>query len=293
MKYALCPVVRRCLRVPRVAGGELHHRGGDPSQRWRPPGGCAPMMTPEIEAGLAAIERTHGPGSLERVRRMLDPRQRARHPMQKQAKWILPGIAQQPWHDPHAYPTIAPIVERLEASHAAIKRELVQAWSGSRERFGNYEHYMVTRDDWKALYVFRKGRLVADTAALVPETYRIVDELAVRTGLLCPLLESHFSTLLPGAVIPPHCDLWNFSINLHFAIDIPKECAIRVAGEERTWTEGNCLLFDYSFLHDAYNRSDRPRTCLLLDLWHPDVTLPERDALTFVITEIRTLMGEN
>jgi aspartyl/asparaginyl beta-hydroxylase (cupin superfamily) len=250
-------------------------------------------MTPEITRAFESIKQEYGASSIDRVERMLDPRKQDRHPMQRQAKWILPGISRKPWHDPHAYPEMAPIVQALESSHAAVRAEFDRAWDAFPASFGSYEHYLVTRKDWKALYLFRKGGMVLPTAALVPVTYGIVDELAVRTGKLCPLLESHFSTLLPGATIPPHSDLWNFSINLHFAIDIPPECSIRVAGEERTWQEGKCLLFDYSFLHEAHNRSDRRRTCLLLDLWHPEVTLPERKALTAMVMEIRKMMGED
>src|SRR5262245_58500108 len=158
-------------------------------------------------------------GSIERVERMLDPRKQERHPMQKQAKWIMPGISRKPWHDPYAYTEMAAIIEALESKHADIKAEFDRAWNSFSSSFGNYEHYLVTRNDWRAIYVFRKGRLVDQTAALVPTTYRIVDELAFQTGKLCTLLESHFSTLLPGATIPPHNDLWNFSINLHFAVD--------------------------------------------------------------------------
>lgn len=249
-------------------------------------------MTPEINRAFESIKKECGAGSIERVERMLDPRKQERHPMQKQAKWIMPGISRKAWHDPYAYPEMAPIIQALESKHQEIKAEFERAWSTAPANFGNYEHYLVTRKDWKALYVFRKGRLVPQSKTLVPITYGIVDELAVRPGKLCPLLESHFSTLLPRATIPPHSDLWNFSINLHFAIDIPPGCSIRVGGEERTWQEGKCMLFDYSFVHEAYNRSDRPRTCLLLDLWHPEVTLPERKALTIMVTEIRKMMGE-
>jgi aspartyl/asparaginyl beta-hydroxylase (cupin superfamily) len=250
-------------------------------------------MTPEITLAFETIKQQYGPSSIERVERMLDPRKQERHPMQRQAKWVMPGISRRPWHDPYAYAEMAPIVEALESNYLAIRREFDRAWGEFPTNFGSYEHYLVTRQDWKALYLFRKGHLERQAAALVPVAYGIVDELAVRTGKLCPLLESHFSTLLPGATIPPHCDLWNFSINLHFAVDIPPGCSIRVAGEERTWQEGKCILFDYSFLHEACNRSDRRRTCLLLDLWHPEVTLPERSALTALVTEIRKMMGED
>ncbi|MFG3161154.1 aspartyl/asparaginyl beta-hydroxylase domain-containing protein [Streptomyces sp. NPDC048232] len=171
-----------------------------------------------------------------------------------------------------------------------MKDELRSAWHGRREAFFDYEHYLTTQKDWQALHLYRGGRLVEESAALVPAAYRALKDTAVETGVICPLLECHFSTLLPGAVIAPHCDLWNFSINLHLAVDIPDGCSITVAGETRSWEEGTCLLFDYSFEHAARNEGDRPRTCLLVDLWHPETTIPERHALVALITEIRRLM---
>lgn len=248
-------------------------------------------MTPEIDRAFDDIKHEFGSRSIERVERMLHPRNE-RHPAQAGAKWILPGISQRAWHDPPAYPEIALIASALEERHADIKAEFESSWEAHAAEFGNYQHYLVQKDDWKALYLFRKGALVQASASLVPITFEIVDHHAVQTRELCPLLESHFSTLLPGAKIPPHCDLWNFTINLHFAVDVPRGCAIKVAGEERTWEEGKCLLFDYSFVHEAWNLGDRPRTCLLLDLWHPEVTQPERQALTVLITEVRKLLEQ-
>jgi hypothetical protein len=224
---------------------------------------------------------------------MLDPKRQQRHPLQKGAKWILPGLSQQPWHDPYGHAEIAPVVDAFEAAHPAVKQELETAWGTRRDAFSDYKHYLKRQADWQALYLFRKGRLVGESEAAAPTAFKVLREFAVDTGKICPLLESHFSTLLPGAAIDPHCDLWNFSINLHLAVDIPEGCALRVADETRTWDEGKCLLFDYSFEHEAWNRGTRPRTCLLVDLWHPETTVPEREALVALITEIRTLMGEN
>ncbi|MFF1308073.1 aspartyl/asparaginyl beta-hydroxylase domain-containing protein [Streptomyces sp. NPDC058307] len=249
-------------------------------------------MTPEIENAFAAIRSEHGPDSIARVEQMLAAGRGDRHPLQKGAKWILPGISQQPWHDPYGHPELAPVVHAFEANHAAIKKELETAWAARRKAFSDYEHYLTRQSDWQALYLFRKGGLVNESADTVPTAFQVLKEEAVDTGKLCPLLECHFSTLLPGAAIAPHCDLWNFSINLHLAVDIPEECGITVAGETRSWVEGTCLLFDYSFEHEAWNGGPRPRTCLLVDLWHPETTVPERKALVAAVTEIRKLMGE-
>jgi aspartyl/asparaginyl beta-hydroxylase (cupin superfamily) len=249
-------------------------------------------MTPEITRTFDRLKREHGPGAVARVEAMMQAGRQDRDPLQAGAKYIMPGISKRPWHDPYEHAALAPLVRQLEARHAEIQREFQQLWAARARGLDNYQHYLMTHDDWKAFYIFRAGALTPESATSTPVTHRIVTEHAIGQGLLCPLLESHFSTLKPGAVIPPHCDLWNFSINLHLAVDIPPGCRIRVAHEERAWTEGKCLLFDYSFEHEAWNRSDRPRTCLLLDLWHPEVTLPEREALTTVITEIRKLTAD-
>ncbi|MFJ3644742.1 aspartyl/asparaginyl beta-hydroxylase domain-containing protein [Streptomyces murinus] len=250
-------------------------------------------MTPETESAFAAIRSEHGADSIGRVELMLRPGGGGpRHPLQRGAKWILPGLSPTPWHDPHGHPELAPLITAFEAAHPLIKEELTAAWEERREAFSDYRHYLTRQKDWQALHLYRDGGLVEESAAIAPTAYKVLDEFAVATEKICPLLESHFSTLLPGAVIAPHCDLWNFSINMHLAVDIPDGCAITVAGETRRWVEGECLLFDYSFEHAARNDGDRPRTCLLVDLWHPETTVAERLALTVLIGEIRRLLGD-
>lgn len=250
-------------------------------------------MTPEIERAFAAIRSDHGADCLSRVERMLEPGGGGpRHPLQKGAKWILPDLSPTPWHDPYAHPELVPVVEALESAHPLIKDELDSVWAAKREKFSDYEHYLTRQHDWQALHLYRGGALVEESAVIVPTAYKVLQEFAVDTETICPLLECHFSTLLPGASIAPHCDLWNFSINLHLAVTVPEGCSITVAGTTRSWQEGRCLLFDYSFEHAARNDGDRPRTCLLMDLWHPDTTVPERRALVALISEIRRMMGD-
>ncbi|MEU6732673.1 aspartyl/asparaginyl beta-hydroxylase domain-containing protein [Streptomyces physcomitrii] len=250
-------------------------------------------MTPEAEAEFAAIRAEFGSRSLDRVAAMTAARAGDRHPLQGGAKWVLPGLSPTPWHDPYGHPGITPLVRALESNHPAIRQELGALWEDRPDAFAAYEHYLTRQEDWRALYLYRDGGLVPEAAAKAPTAYRLLKEFAVDTGQICPLLESHFSTLLPGASIAPHCDLWNFSINLHLAVDIPEGCSLTVAGETRRWEEGRCLLFDYSFEHEAHNRGDRPRSCLLVDLWHPETTPPERRALAKLITEIRRLIGDS
>ncbi|MCO7224323.1 aspartyl/asparaginyl beta-hydroxylase domain-containing protein [Pleionea sp. CnH1-48] len=240
---------------------------------------------------LSSIRQRYGSHSLERVEAMFDPQQQQRDPMQEDARYIMPGLSTTPWLDTADFPKLAPLVSTLSMQSAAIKSEIHQAINRRTALLENYDHYLGRQDDWHALYLFQNGAPVTAAAQEVPATWEVFNrELR---DWHCPLLEVHFSILRPGAVIKPHCDLWNFTLNLHLAVDIPQQdCSIIVAGEERAWTEGECLLFDYSYVHEAFNHSEQQRICLLMDIWHPDLTLAEREALIIVIKGIRELLGE-
>ena len=77
---------------------------------------------------------------------------------------------------------------------------------------------------------------------------------------------------------------------------------MRVAEETRKWEQGKCLLFDDAYEHEVWyhrrhketgrhehdcdkvnlastNEIGQERVVLLLDVWHPDLTLEERMAV--------------
>jgi hypothetical protein len=170
--------------------------------------------------------------------------------------------------------------------HTQINNEIQQLIFKGNE-FTSYCHYKVELDDWKALYVFQNEKLVVDNKSLVPTVFQFYEDYL--QDIICPLGEIHFSILKPGVKIPPHSDLWNFTLNLHFAVEIPSKCGIRVANETKNWEEGKCLLFDYTFEHEAWNLSNHNRICLLMDIWNPELTIAEREAIIVLITEIRKL----
>jgi aspartyl/asparaginyl beta-hydroxylase (cupin superfamily) len=60
-------------------------------------------------------------------------------------------------------------------------------------------------------------------------------------------------------------------------------CWIRVNHQKKFLSEGNCLVFDDSFLHEAANESlTEPRLVLLVDIWHPDLSEEEIKVLEFI-----------
>lgn len=89
------------------------------------------------------------------------------------------------------------------------------------------------------------------------------------------------SVLKPKAKIPPHYGLSNIKQTLHIPISIPEgDVKIKVCGMEKSWNEAEPLVFDDSFLHEAWNNTNESRVVLIADIWHPDLTENERVFLT-------------
>ncbi|TQV85976.1 aspartyl/asparaginyl beta-hydroxylase domain-containing protein [Aliikangiella coralliicola] len=244
-------------------------------------------MTPEIEQKLVELKHIYGPYSVTRVESML-LNEHTIDPLQRESRLILPGLSTTPWLSTSQFKPLHQLIQTLESSSSEIKSEIWSAIESNSDLLLPYVHYLGEQDDWSALYLYRNGEKNTAAKSILPASYNILEnELA---NWLCPVSEMHFSILAPGASIKPHCDLCNFAINLHLAVDIPENCSITVAHETRQWEEGKCLLFDYSYLHEASNGSGQKRICLLMDIWHPDVSYAEREALVFVVKEFYKMM---
>ena len=96
-----------------------------------------------------------------------------------------------------------------------------------------------------------------------------------------------FSLLAPHTHIPPHTGVINGRLTVHLPLVVPPDCGALRAGEQaHAWEEGRCLVFDDSFVHEAWNDSPHLRAVLIFDIWHPALSAVEREALSAVITSL-------
>jgi aspartate beta-hydroxylase len=138
---------------------------------------------------------------------------------------------------------------------------------------------------WNGYYFYRHGVRRGDNCAACPRTIAALDALP-----LCRVRdhgpEVLFSVLSPGTHLLPHNGVTNTRIVGHLALTIPGDCALRVAGEEYRWVEGRAVLFDDTYPHEAWNRSEHQRVVLIFDLWNPHLRPAERVAVTALIEAI-------
>ncbi len=184
----------------------------------------------------------------------------------------MPGLRSRPFPDPRRLPWLS----RLEAATAAIRRELHALRRAGLSAEHRAQGVLVREGSWRESLLWNRGRPCEPAFARCPRTLDAVARIdgALEAGLV------YFSVLAPHTQVEPHCGPINTRWRCHLGLEVPDGCRLEVAGETRTWREGECLVFDDSFVHEAENASDRARVVLIVDVWHPDLTADERATLT-------------
>jgi aspartyl/asparaginyl beta-hydroxylase (cupin superfamily) len=64
---------------------------------------------------------------------------------------------------------------------------------------------------------------------------------------------------------------------------VPVGCWFRVGAETRAWKPGEAFVFDDTMEHEAENPTDELRVVFIFDVWHPDLSDVEQDAVAALI----------
>jgi aspartyl/asparaginyl beta-hydroxylase (cupin superfamily) len=83
-----------------------------------------------------------------------------------------------------------------------------------------------------------------------------------------------------------HTDSDNCHLTAHLGIDVPfsgeNKCRLEVGDKEEQWINGEMLLFDSSIYQKAVNDANMVRVVLMIQVWHPELSEVERQALQFI-----------
>lgn len=120
-------------------------------------------------------------------------------------------------------------------------------------------------EQWKTFFFHAYGHKADANCARCPQTARLLETIpGMKTAM--------FSILAPGKHIPEHCGPYKGVLRYHLGLIVPEPegaCRIRVRDEVRSWKEGHSLVFDDSYLHEAWNDSDGVRVVLFVDVVRP------------------------
>ncbi|MEZ4281166.1 MAG: aspartyl/asparaginyl beta-hydroxylase domain-containing protein [Myxococcota bacterium] len=182
------------------------------------------------------------------------------------------------------YPALA-LLER----HADVIRKECLELMAQREKIphikdagGRYTTRGIHEIEWRT-FMLKSGRFLDANCRRAPETTRLLREV--------PDVETAFFSILgPKQHIRAHWGYYKGFWRYHLALVVPNDnrdrsCWLRVNDDRRAydkrirsvieqtekyyWHEGEGIVFDDTYLHDAANESDAPRAVLFLDLKRP------------------------
>ncbi|MGC9502601.1 aspartyl/asparaginyl beta-hydroxylase domain-containing protein [Baaleninema sp.] len=163
-----------------------------------------------------------------------------------------------------------PWSKKLEANWHLIREELDQILDRVGE-LPNFQDIMprqqrISQDDgWKTYYFCAFNFIAQNNCDRCPQTWNLIKDIP-------GLKVAFFSILAPGKEIPEHRGKHKGLIRYHLGLRVPEpsdRCGIQVNGEVAHWQEGKSLIFDDTFPHSAWNRTDGYRVVLFLDIARP------------------------
>ena len=120
------------------------------------------------------------------------------------------------------------------------------------------------RRGWKRFYLKWYDDFLPSAKTLCPKTTELLATI--------PSVNAAMFTLLPpGSKLGAHRDPFAGSLRYHLGLITPnsKECNIRVDGEPYYWKDGEAVMFDETYIHQAENKTDVTRVILFCDIERP------------------------
>ena len=128
------------------------------------------------------------------------------------------------------------------------------------------DHRGIIEDDsWRSFFLIGYGHRVEENIARAPRTAELVSHIP-------GLNSAFFSILAPGAHISRHRGVTKAFMTAHLGLVVPdqwQDCTMQVETHDLNWREGEWLVFDDTYEHEVWNRTDQPRIVLLCQFARP------------------------
>jgi len=165
---------------------------------------------------------------------------------------------------------VFPWAREIEAEWRSIRAELERVLTRKEDLPGFHELAsdvsVISQDrGWKSFMLCGYGFRSEANIALCPQTWRICRKIP---GLITVM----FSILEPGKHLPPHRGPYNGVLRLHLGLIVPEPreaLGIRVENQVYRWQEGEAVIFDDAYEHEAWNNTPHTRVVLFVDFIKP------------------------
>ena len=165
---------------------------------------------------------------------------------------------------------VFPWSKLIERDWRAIRAELDHVLTRKDDLPGFHELStdvaVISQDlSWKTFFLCGYGFQSDANIKLCPQTWAACQNIP---GLITVM----FSILEPGKHLPPHRGPYNGVLRLHLGLIVPEprdDLGICVEKDVYRWREGEAVIFDDAYEHEAWNRTPHTRVVLFVDFRKP------------------------
>lgn len=208
--------------------------------------------------------------------------------LQKPAFFYIPDLPSKPFYQLDEIPGLAVVVKQLikfKAELSKIALTNFQQYTDTTGPVPNTSDWQDIKSKWLSTHLI-KGDV--QVYSLNPEVIPCLHVFDADVVAHCPphAAEVFISTLLPTAEIPPHFGVSNLKLTVHIPLSVNSSACLTVGGETMCWLSNQqAIVFDDSFLHSANNLGAERRDVLIFDVWHPQLTITEKQAICHFMAE--------
>jgi ornithine lipid ester-linked acyl 2-hydroxylase len=124
---------------------------------------------------------------------------------------------------------------------------------------------VIERNYWTFFPLYAYGIPISENLLRCPQTTKLLEAIPDKTT-------AFFSVIKPGTHIKSHRGAYKGYLRYHLGVDIPSpyvDCGIKICDKVYHWENGKSLIFDDTYLHEAWNHSAKQRVVLYVDFIRP------------------------
>ena len=243
-----------------------------------------------MKSAMSSAEAKADEDELRRIVRFRsNALRRTRHYHSEPTHFHFPELPEIEFHPRSAFPWLG----ALEAATEILTAEMYAVMNAERAELVPYVQYpehmpldqwrtLNNNTDWTAIHLFQNGRTIEANARHCPATLELLSRCG-QPKIAGASPNAMFSLLGPGIAIPPHVGFNNARLVCHLPLIVPEGCWFRVGAQTRYWRRGEAFVFDDTIEHEAMNPSAELRVVFIFDVWNPNLSLVEREAVKALI----------
>lgn len=160
-----------------------------------------------------------------------------------------------------------PELDILEKNYEIILNEYLMYINNDNEipymdNLSNAQKRIVDKHKWQAVFLRIYGKNIPQSKLHFKITHELISKINGITTVF-------FSVFQPETHLKPHRGPYKGILRYHLGLIIPRDtekCALLIDNIKLNWQLGCSILFDDTYMHEAWNNSDETRVVLFVDI---------------------------